>query len=198
VIYPRPANAWPTPGCFAYLRAALGVYCIATLFPILIFCWHNNEFTRYSRSVIFPTLYALLVIASIIVAPGAVILSAISLRILRSVCVNQSRYELLRSGAVMGVFLGPCNLPSWLVVFPLTFEARVFKVSEMVLLYCLTSALCGMWVGATAWRARQPDGKVPFRFSLRTLVLVMLAIGAVLTVFQPDLALKRSLMEILD
>lgn len=183
-------------GCLTHFFGALGACAIAVFFPVLVFCWRNNEFTRHATKIA-DTLFTASIIYGIFVCPGTIILSSILMWTMQNNVRLCTRPDLLRNGAVLGALIAFFNIPVWLIGAEFIHH-EVFSIGQELVLIAVTGALCGMYIGARAWRAHYQQETIVLRFSLRTLVLVVLSIGALMTIFQPNQKKTPSFEEILD
>ena len=93
----------------------------------------------------------------------------------------------ITSGALWGMGLAFLNFPGLCVLEFLYDEHEpIVSVLRVALLYVVAGSTCGMWIGWQAWRGFRPsEGFLP-RFTLRTMLMIVMLWGTVLVAFQPD------------
>jgi hypothetical protein len=115
--------------------------------------------------------------------PGAMALSFVLFFVFMA---NSPRWTLKRA-RVMGAFWGAAasftNIPGYLVISLM--ERDSSPILRTFLLFLVTGATCGSWVAANAWLVHRPRDPFWPRFSLRTLMILMLAWGTLMAVFRP-------------
>lgn len=184
-------------GCVPTFTAGCGSCLLAVSLPVFIFCWRNNEFTMHSKKI-FETLFVTHMICGMFIAPGTLILSGLLFAMLERDAAECTFKALLLRGLVIGGILSLTNLPAWLMLLSLSQRYEVFSIFQSVVLYALTASACSTLIANLAWRAVHPNDGKKFQFSLRTLMLVVLAIGLVMAIFHPNPEKTPSFEEILD
>ncbi len=121
--------------------------------------------------------------AIILCGPGAVVLSVVLLRNLAHLTWGWTQRKTLAAGVLSGIWLAFMNVPGYFVVEILRGDTDVS--ARIALLFIVAGASCGLWIGWLAWKAWHPGERFFPRFSLRTLVLLVLLWGGAMLAFQP-------------
>jgi hypothetical protein len=101
--------------------------------------------------------------------------------------------ESMVRGACYGAALNFVNLPLYSVISLLNGDELL--AVRVIILFAVSGSLWGTWIGWHAWKAWHPEEHFFPRFSLRTLILVVLLWGGVMLMFQPRPALKITVTE---
>ena len=95
---------------------------------------------------------------------------------------NEER-DILLIGALSGCFIGYLNLPIFAAASFL--NGKGWEAPQEAMLFVVSGATCGAWIAWQAFREVQPGRGFLPRFSLRTLILLVLAWGALLALLLP-------------
>jgi hypothetical protein len=131
-------------------------------------------------------LVALLFCTFFLCGPGALLLAYLMLlRLRRFAGLGESAERpAITHGALWGTLIGFLDFPGYLA---LSFFAKdPYGLLRVAVLFAVTGATCGAWVAWQAYRERHPERGFFPRFSLRTLVVGVLAWGVLLGLFFPD------------
>lgn len=172
-------------GCVWSFYAISVLYLIWVTLPTLIFCYRNSEF---NKSHLLGTLIVLHVYLTMIVFPVALGLSLGILNMIafEAVGVPYGVGQYVRRGIVRGMLMSICNFGAWLVGLSAV-NGHLLTGIQLVMLIFLLGAITGAIAGYVAWRDLHPDKKrFPFHFSLQSLVIFVLILGAMMTVFRPE------------
>ena len=91
----------------------------------------------------------------------------------------------LLAGAMLGVVLAFMNLPGYLAYELLKGD---FRIHRLIALFLVAGSTSGAWIAWQAYRTKKPE--VPFwpQYSIRSLLLLIIAWGALLALFAPKRA----------
>ena len=185
-MIPRPQPRGPEPKLRHYALAALGSVLIGVTLPSLLTAMRLCLLDKYAneRVLNFLILQALALLGC---GPGAVMLALILMSFLALKTPQWSVKRSITSGALWGVGLAFLNFPGLCVLAFLYDEHEpIVSVLRVALLYVVAGSTCGMWIGWQAWRGFRPsEGFLP-RFTLRTMLMIVMLWGTVLVAFQPD------------
>ncbi|MCW8132018.1 MAG: hypothetical protein KIS92_16850 [Planctomycetota bacterium] len=179
------------------LPAMLGSVVIGAIVPCVL-TWvrlegHSEVFHEWSRSFgvepsepwQFSHLAGMMGASALACGTFSLFLAIMLKRHLVNTCSEQTESKALeRRSAKLGALVAFLNFPGYLalVLFPL----QVRSFFQVLLLFLVTGATCGLWIGWQAYRVYQPDlGFVP-RFTLRTLMALVFAWGVLLALFSPQ------------
>ena len=190
--------------------ACTGAFIIGVTLPTLLILWHRGlthsdrimtpgwiKMTEMSFKSIIETALWLFSGVSVFCGPGTVLLSLLLYFILRKDVLSQleSSGLLLLRGAMLGAVLAFANQPGWSAWQLFTTElwnpqppalaVRAMVILRFVLLFSVTGASCGAWIAWQAYRSHHPsEGQIP-KYSLRTMMMLVLLWGALLALFSP-------------
>ena len=118
--------------------------------------------------------------------PGALLLAYLMLLRLRRFAGLGEGAErpAITHGALWGTLIGFLDFPGYLAFF--LFDKDPYGILRVAVLFAVTGATCGAWIAWQAYRERHPERGFLPRFSLRTLVVGVLAWGVLLGLFFPD------------
>lgn len=127
----------------------------------------------------------LCMIAGFFCSPGAVILSAIIVIMLRKQIHNEggTHARWIQRGSVYGAVAAFLNFPGYLAAAILPDDG--FMPVRLITLFAVTGATCGAWLGWQAWRENDLEAGLVPRFSLRMLIFLVLGWGVLLSLFVP-------------
>lgn len=183
---PRPRPRAPEPGFRHYLLAAIGSILIGVTLPALLTALRLCLLNKYAGERLQN--FALLQAAAFFgCSPGAVILSMLLMAFLTMKANKWTAKRSIVTGGLCGIGVAFLNLPGYgAFMFLWEDDSPAGSIARVVLLFIVAGITCGMWIGWQAWRGFRPtEGFLP-RFSLRTLLLVVMMWGTVLVAFQPD------------
>ncbi|MCZ7645465.1 MAG: hypothetical protein M5U26_09305 [Planctomycetota bacterium] len=185
------------------LSALLGALLLGVLLPCVLTYWHQGQGSIWKHVSMDDTdleltdgnwypveLLGLAAIALVGCGPGALVLTAMLLGILRKSqdaeheAKRRTDREFLSVGAVWGACLAFGNFPGYLVGIFLDPDVWVFP--RVVVLFAVTGASCGFWIAWQVFREAHPDRGILPPFGLGRLVLLVLGWGALLWLFQPS------------
>lgn len=127
----------------------------------------------------------LAVMAFILCGPIAVLLGSIVIMMARSNA--RSGYTLgmvMWRAIVLGAFMSFANVPAWGVTWLIP-ATGLEKDVKMFLLFVVAGSTAGAWIGWQAWRTEFPDTPLIPSFSLKVLMIVVIAWGGLLAIFYP-------------
>jgi hypothetical protein len=146
---------------------------------------HRNDPPSYSRVTIsLPTLEGIAPLFSI---PVGLILGFVIFQLSkrRMNQENATATDLSTYGVRLGLMLTYLNFPAYFWILNPEKNTPFRSSLEIFLMLGSTGALSGAWIAWQAWRSVHEEERFWPRFSLRTLVIVMIAWGAVLAAFAP-------------
>jgi magnesium-transporting ATPase (P-type) len=91
--------------------------------------------------------------------------------------------KIILAGAGSGIFVAFLDFPAYSCYA--CFHEESLAALLVVVLFAVTGATCGLWVGWQVYRSFHPELGIVPRFSLRTLILLALAWGVLLWLFKP-------------
>lgn len=94
-----------------------------------------------------------------------------------------SAQKIIKREMIFGAIAAFVNLPGLGAGLILPYDRLVWV--RLPLLFIVAGASSGAWIGWQAWRSAHPEERLIPRFSLGTLLLVLVAWGALLAVFAP-------------
>ncbi|HYF50669.1 MAG TPA: hypothetical protein VEJ63_14750, partial [Planctomycetota bacterium] len=118
------------------------------------------------------------IIATIFCGPGALIIGFLLYTFLKGFEASVVRERILCSMWV-GALLAFFNFPGYLAL-------AFVDLSRVVALFLVAGASSGAWLAWQAYRSQNPGAPIFPRFSLGTLMLIVLAWGALLLIFAPQ------------
>ncbi|MCW8132017.1 MAG: hypothetical protein KIS92_16845 [Planctomycetota bacterium] len=89
-----------------------------------------------------------------------------------------------RGAARLGAIVGFLNLPGYYAGF--FFPSGWLSIVRIFVLFVVTGVTCGLWIGWQAYRMYHPKEGIWPRFSLRTMMVLVLAWGLLLALFSPE------------
>lgn len=182
-----PSRGEPSRPVRHTAAALLGAWFFCILLPCFLLWWHNR-----GRLPLFGSggewrldhFAILLLTAGVLLTPGTLVLGCIALWILRRRIEPEAHYHgAMIRGALLGVLMAGVNFPGYLGLLHL--ERSAWPVFRLAVLYAVTGALCGAWVGWQVYRDRHPEARVFPHFSLRTLLLFVVAWAVLIGFFMP-------------
>ena len=178
------------------IAAVLGSIPIGVAVPTLLVFWHTRFLTGGTlaggtaqiRSIgeILMNGAGIEAMATIFCGPGALVLALILFAIL-------DRYTpptpgdaggFMTRGMVLGAILAFANFPGYLVMALLDMSVPD-EVVRLVLLFAVTGASCGSWIGWQVHRSRVENAPFFPQFSLKMLLGFVLAWGTVMAIMRP-------------
>lgn len=148
--------------------------------------WMGNIFGRQSLHQEWSFANLVLLMASSVMGCGSasfIIAFVLKRKILEAYGESVEMKVLEVGSARMGAFAAFFNLPGYAV---LTFFPREpISIFRILLLFTVTGASCGLWIGWQTYRVYHPDLGVWPRFSLRTLMTLVFGWGILLALFSP-------------
>ncbi|MEI6233975.1 MAG: hypothetical protein WCT04_13040 [Planctomycetota bacterium] len=168
-----------------HIKAALGSIFIGVTLPSILVCLHLYEIKLGGppHEIMQEEFVILLVAGTIFCGPGASVLSSILLLILERRSLVWTLQQTMWGGVLGGIAMAFLNVPGYMVGFILEDDPYVY--SRVTLLFAVAGSTCGLWIAWVAWRSQHPGERFLPRFSLRTLIVVVLLWGAVMLAFQP-------------
>ena len=167
-----------------YAACALGAVFIGVTLPSILVALRVSGGGNADAGQRLLRLLAIEATATIGCGPGAVVLSLSLFAMLLPGMRTRSLRQATVYGALSGIVVAFLNLPGYLVFFYL--EGDAHAAERVGVLFVVAGSSCGMWVAWQAWRACRPnEGFLP-RFTLRTVMLVVLLWGSAMLAFQPD------------
>jgi hypothetical protein len=131
-------------------------------------------------------LFSLLFCTFFLCGPGALLLAYLMLlRLRRFAGMGESAERpAITRGALWGTLIGFLDFPGYLAL--IFFYNDPYGILRVAVLFAVTGATCGAWIAWQAYRERHPERGFLPRFSLRTLVVGVMAWGVLLGLFFPD------------
>lgn len=178
-----------------WLWSCFGSVVFGITLPVMMACLasggtpvrpcHPPEFPPFS--LVVEQLFMLEFIALLFCGPGAVILASILYVFVRDkYAPHMEQKQLLAKGMVGGAMLAFANVPGYLSGAMLGWERPLTEI-RVALLFISAGVVSGSWIAWQAYRMHHAEAGFFPQYSLKTLVLVMLSLGAVLAVFSPTL-----------
>lgn len=182
---PAPRQIVTQAGIRYYGAAALGSVAIGILLPFFLVCLRlmgkpqsaAHQFVDWGLDSLF--------VAMFFCGPGAFLLALVLFKVLmlESQARNWSQARTFVWGAVLGPVFATINFPGYFVGDVLKADDFIFE--RVMLLFAVAGTTCGLWVAWQAWRASHRHEKFLPRFSLRTLMLMVVLWGCAMLAFQP-------------
>ncbi|MEI6233977.1 MAG: hypothetical protein WCT04_13050 [Planctomycetota bacterium] len=197
----QPDTAKPTGKrqFLAVFGAVLGSIIMGAIMPSLLVILRLQGSPLLKRETIYFLPLFVVVSATIGCTPGAVVLSLLLFFRLEKHSAQLTLRKLVIKGVQDGAIMAFFNLPGYLAL--VFFWEENFAVARLVLLFIVAGSSCGMWVAWHVWSAWRPGERYWPRFSLGTLMIVVLLWGAAMLAFQPERRPKQpvnSRIEALD
>ncbi len=185
-IPPQAMRVAPPLGCLNYLMAALGSVLIGVTLPCALVGLRTlgNIQIQNGPDHHHFDFVDMVVVAIIFCSPGAIVFSLLLLAILERQAANWSLRRSMVEGAIFGIMMAFANVPGYFAIVLL--QGDTFVYARVMLLFVVAGASCGIWIAWQAWRKTHPQERFLPRFSLRTIMLLVLLWGAVMLVFQPQ------------
>lgn len=174
--------------------AWVGAVLIGVILPTLLVCWNCGSAGPQIHSPPAASLVELIAswvrltfFAVMGCGPGAAILATVLYRNLKR-GANEAETklrEVVDRGMFLGALMAFLNVPGYLCGAVLPRMNPGVLLLKMAALFVVAGASAGAWIGWQAWRATHP--KEPFwpRYSLLTLLIVVIAWGALMGLFAP-------------
>lgn len=194
----NPRRLYPT--LWHYFWSAFGSISVGIALPSFLTILYISKTPEFQRSPVYDTLI-LLALAFIGCSPLAVLLSVILFAFLSTKVHKWTLRRAINLSALGGVLLAFLNIPGYGVFFYIIMHLGNNLMSDwlaltlilrVALLFIVAGASCGMWIGWQAWRSFSIDSKFIPRFSLGTLMLLVLMWATVMLAFQPYQPSKQS------
>lgn len=177
-----------------WLFSIVGAVIIGVTLPTLLILWHTKFLTVTGRgtppALAFPHVLvislALEAAATAFCGPGAVFLGLLLYAGLSGGPKNPPlpARKSIKQGAIWGAGIAFLNLPGYLVLVVLDMNTPMGWL-QLVLLFVVSGASCGMWIGWQAFRSDHPDASVFPQYSLKALMALVISWGVLLAVFNP-------------
>ena len=171
-----------------------GVCFFSTILPVLLLCLRNNEFGPLQS---FDTLTTFQLARASTIMLGAVLLAIPLTWFSWREATASNLARLVPLTAAWGIMFGWLNFPA-LQYIPRTTSYERVSMFQIVALYVIAGASCGIWIGWLSWLAKRRERGPSLQFSLRTLLIAALAFGAVLCLFRPNPKQTESLVDVLQ
>jgi hypothetical protein len=179
-------------GCKAGCLSVAGSVLIGAFIPAFLFTFHaGSQSVFYSgpdvMDVFVSNFIRVFFMGLFYAGPGAAIFA---LMIYGRLSPMKNEIELensshLRRGLKMGAWAAFLNVPAYLSALLLpSIENWVLAIVRMTVVFSATGAACGFWIALQTWREQHPE-KPLVRFSLQSMMIATLIIGAVLALFAP-------------
>jgi hypothetical protein len=146
---------------------------------------HSPHVAKLSLSQRVDETLQLVTLALMACGPLVLLLGTVVLSLARARA--QSGYtmgQVICGALLMGAALSFANLPAWGVTYLIPSLGWELWL-KVFLLFAVAGSTAGAWIGWQAWRVEFPDTPVMPPFSLKVLMLVVLAWGGLLAVFMP-------------
>jgi len=176
------------------LWALLGAVVLGVVVPTLLTAMHTYDAEpmnvsasqvsgAFGRFVL--KFLMLMVFAGLGCAPGAVLLALLLFYFLQKHPESKLEHEraLIERGAKRGALAAFANLPGFLALVFLWQED--FAILRVLLLFLVTGTTCGAWIGWQAYRASHMDRSLFPRFTMGTLLALVMSWGVLLVLFGP-------------
>lgn len=127
----------------------------------------------------------LIVAATFVCGPLALVLGSILLSYTRALSQSGTALaEVIRTGMKLGIVASFLNVPAWGVrsLIPAVGAENWIKA---ILLFAVAGSSAGAWIGWQAWRTEFPGTPLIPSFSLKVLMIVVIAWGGLLAIFYP-------------
>ena len=173
------------PGCVHYFVAAVGSMIIGIAIPSLLVGLRLSRKGLFDEKpeYLLKNIGLLFVLGIAVCGPGAMLLSTLLLSKLSRPSVLRTQYKTMLTGAQGGIAIAFLNVPGYFIAIVLRNDT--FVQLRVALLFVVSGCTCGLWVAWQAWRSSHPGERFLPRFTLQTLILLVILWGAVLVVFQP-------------
>ena len=180
-----PAAPSPRLPLSTYVYGILGAYVFSLLLPCLLLYWRAQGKFLGEGPPWSPTAFALLILTAVVICtPGTTVLALILTVILRRKPQPEAEAErkpLIGFGALAGAGLAVLNAPAYLGLFHIHFDWP-----RMVGLVLVGGATAGAWIGYQVFRGYHRQYPFFPRWSLRTLMLIVIALGLLMWLYMPE------------
>lgn len=176
-----------------WVTASAGAILIGITLPTLLVSWQRSftllEFDDFpgqhpkEQSIVGSLLQAEIP-ALILCGPGAVLLTVLLYYHLRHSHRSMEIRPLANIGMMIGVLCAFMNLPAYLSSVFIDWN-RPFAAIRYLMLFVVAGATCGMWIAWQAYRSNHPGTGFFPRYRLSTLLMLVLAWGALLALYAP-------------
>ncbi len=177
-----------------WLWALAGAVFIGVTLPCLLVVLHrlpfgvleNSPAQNPSAKEVLVQALILQIFATLFCGPGALVLAGILYAILKSYWRSKkpSLHAFMCIGMILGAVSAFANFPGYICI-ELLRHGDPLRGVRVTLLFAVTGATCGSWIAWQAYRSYEPGVSLLPRYSLKTLLGVVLAWGALLAFFTP-------------
>jgi thioredoxin 1 len=191
---PLPWHSWLTRRY--WLMACLGALVIGVTLPVLLVSWHTwprgpfaefnanlNENTGPVPALSFGEFahdcVGLQITATIFCGPGAMILALLMYLYLRNSFPADAEARRMKVGIALGATLAFFNFPGYLA------GALFHSWLRLIALFIVAGATSGSWIAWQAHRARNDQAGILPRYTLKTLLVIVVVWGGLMAVFAP-------------
>jgi hypothetical protein len=177
-----PSKSLPTS---AYVHGIRGAYVFSLLLPCLLLYWRAQGKFLGEGPPWSLTAFGLLILTAVpLCTPGTTVLALILAVILRRQPQPEAEAErkpLTGFGALAGAALALLNLPAYLGLFHIQGDWP-----RMLGLLLVGGATAGAWIGYQVFRGYHRQYPFFPRWSLRTLMLIVIALGLLMWLYMPN------------
>lgn len=170
------------------LSAALGSVIVGVTLPVLMVCYHNanSNINIHGYMQVAIIIAYLEIAATIVCGPGAVLLSVLLLIYMsRRRDQYADSHQLVTASMWRGAVISFLNFPGLLAMGLVGPEDSAMPVVRIIAMFLVAGASSGAWVGWQVYRQSHPDTPLLPRYRLSTLLLLVIAWGALMGIFAP-------------